>query len=671
MRPLADLYYYVKPGIPRALQIFLRRRLARRIAKRSATVWPVLESAAKPPENWQGWPHGKAFALVLTHDVETARGTERCRQVMELEKELGFRSSFNFVPERYNVSESLREELVREGFEVGVHGLKHDGHLFASRSVFERRAPRINAYLKAWGSEGFRAPSMRSHLEWIGELDIAYDMSTFDTDPFEPNPVGTGTVFPFLVKNLATGRTFVELPYTMPQDFTLFVMLEHDDTRVWEEKLEWLSRRGGMVVVNTHPDYMTPTGSRRTQQEFPMQFYRHLLESIRERHAGQYWHVLPREVARHWRTRHGEKPHVHVINGPGAVSKKAWIDLDNTPHVPFFKPIIAELNRRGHSTVVTARDAFQVCALAEKMGLSCRQIGRHYGKNTAMKVFGLAYRASQLLPLAMREKPDLAVSHGARSQVIAANMLRIPSVVIADYEHAKMPACMRPKWEIVPDVIPSDTLHCAANSVLKYAGIKEDVYVAGFQPDPAILAELRIPDDSIVVTVRPPATEAHYHNPESEGLFAEAMERLWQDPTAFVVLLPRNDKQTAWIRERWPHWFDGGKTVIPDHAVDGLNLLWHSDLAISGGGTMNREAAALKVPVYSIFRGTIGAVDRFLAAEERLVLLTSVEDVRQKISILKRERDTLPDPESLPALRQIVDHIERLLLEDPRKHGRA
>ena len=149
------------------------------------------------------------------------------------------------------------------------------------------------------------------------------------------------------------------------------------------------------------------------------------------------------------------------------------------------------------------------------------------------------------------------------------------------------------------------------------------------------------------------------------------MERLCENPGTFVVLLPRNDKQAAWIRERWPRWFADGKTVIPNHAVDGLNLLYHSDLVISGGGTMNREAAALSVPVYSIFRGTIGAVDRFLEAEGRLVLLTCVDDVREKVRIQKRERGAPPDPESLPALRNIVDHIESLLSGKVRERGNA
>jgi len=669
MALLADLYYHIKPCIPRTVQIALRRIRARRIARSSKARWPILESAAKPPANWQGWPDARDFALVLTHDVETAVGHERCRQVMELERELGFRSAFNFVPERYTVSPALREELACEGFEVGVHGLNHDGHLFASRAVFDRRAPRINTYLKGWGAKGFRAPSMRSHLEWIGELDITHDGSTFDTDPFEPNPDGAGTIFPFLVDNETKGTTYVELPYTMPHDFTLFVLREHRDIHVWEKKLDWLCQRGGMVLVNTHPDYMAPEGSTATDGEYPMALYRRLLEVIRERYEGRYWHVLPGELAGHWQQRADEESHARFLTRPR--SRKIWIDLDNTPHVPFFKPLIAELNRRGHDTVVTARDAFQVCALAEKMNLPCRQIGRHYGKNRLMKLFGLAVRAGQLLPVAMHEKPDLAVSHGARSQVIAANALGIQSVIITDYEHATIPACMRPRWQIAPEAIPSSNLHCAADHVLQYTGIKEDVYVACFKPDPAILEELRIPAGRIVATVRPPATEAHYHNPASEALFAEAMERLCENPGTFVVLLPRNDKQAAWIRERWPRWFADGKTVIPNHAVDGLNLLYHSDLVISGGGTMNREAAALSVPVYSIFRGTIGAVDRFLEAEGRLVLLTCVDDVREKVRIQKRERGAPPDPESLPALRNIVDHIESLLSGKVRERGNA
>jgi len=339
---------------------------------------------------------------------------------------------------------------------------------------------------------------------------------------------------------------------------------------------------------------------------------------------------------------------------------KIWIDLDNTPHVPFFEPIIEELTARGFPLLVTARDAFQVCELADKKGLSYHKVGRHHGKNRALKAAGLILRALQLSRVELREKPVLAVSHGARSQILLSNLLGIPSILIADYEFSQFPPMMRPTWIMAPDTIPDESLRLKTGHVRRYSGIKEDVYVWKLVPDPTLLEELGISDSDIIATVRPPATEAHYHNPESVTLFERFMNRAVETADVKVVLLPRNRRQGELLRNEWPAWFKNGRTIVPSVAVDGLNLLWHSDLVVSGGGTMNREAAALGVPVYSIFRGEIGAVDRHLSAEGRLVLVESVEEVDRRISIVKRSRQAVADGTSKRALNQVVDTIEQI-----------
>jgi predicted glycosyltransferase len=174
------------------------------------------------------------------------------------------------------------------------------------------------------------------------------------------------------------------------------------------------------------------------------------------------------------------------------------------------------------------------------------------------------------------------------------------------------------------------------------------------------MSRLGLDEDHVIVTVRPPANEAHYHNPKSDELFSATIEFLAQASRVKVILVPRNGKQATSVRASWPDLFSGGKMMIPEHAEDGLNLIWYSDLVISGGGTMNREAAALGVPVYSIFRGTIGAVDRYLAANGRLTLLESAEDVRAKIILERRHRAAEPHMES-GALNEIVDHIVTLV----------
>ncbi|MBI2924454.1 MAG: glycosyltransferase [Verrucomicrobia bacterium] len=290
-------YYFLKPLLPWSLRVGLRRLRAGRRRRLYAGVWPIDPAAARPPEGWQGWPEGKQFAMVLTHDVEGQLGLDRCRSLVETEEQLGFRSSFNFVPEgEYRVPAELREELAHRGFEVGVHDLAHDGKLYSSRAGFRDRALRINRYLKAWGAVGFRAGFMLHNLGWLHDLEVKYDSSTFDTDPFEPQPDGVGTIFPFWVPG-AQGKGYMELPYTLTQDFTAFILFRERTIEVWKRKMDWVAAHGGMVLVNVHPDYITFPAASSSRREFPLALYRELLDYARMAYAGRFWHALPREVA--------------------------------------------------------------------------------------------------------------------------------------------------------------------------------------------------------------------------------------------------------------------------------------------------------------------------------------------------------------------------------------
>jgi len=336
---------------------------------------------------------------------------------------------------------------------------------------------------------------------------------------------------------------------------------------------------------------------------------------------------------------------------------KIWIDLDNSPHVPFFAPIIDELQDRGYSIMLTARNAYQVRELADLFHLKYKLIGHHQGKNKIRKLFGVCVRGMQLMPTILKDKPDLALSHGSRSQLIVCAGLRIPSVLILDYECAKRLGLIEPTWYMCPEVIPSSVFRCDPKRVLKYPGIKEDVYVPRFVPDPHIRPALGLDYDDVVVTVRPPATEAHYHRPQSDELFEAVIEFLSRRPEIKIVMLPRNEKQAVHLRNHWPALFANRKIRIPHQVVDGLNLIWHSDLVISGGGTMNREAAALGVPVYSTFRGKIGAVDRYLNDRGRLVLLEGVQDLQTKLRIVRRETFLSPQNANDGALKSIVDQV--------------
>jgi uncharacterized protein len=341
---------------------------------------------------------------------------------------------------------------------------------------------------------------------------------------------------------------------------------------------------------------------------------------------------------------------------------KIWIDLDNSPHVPFFVPIIKELERRGNSTFLTARDCFQVCELADLNHLKYTKLGHHHGKNKIRKLAGLGFRTLQLLPLILREKPDLALSHGSRALMLCSAITRVPCVTIFDYEFASGGVLVNPMhWIMTPEVILDATIQMRKDRVYKYPGIKEDVYVPGFKPDSGLRRSLGLTDDELVVTLRPPASEAHYHNPQSDELFRATVESLSRRPDVRMVMLPRTPKQGAAIKKCWPELFANGKILVPDHAVDGLNLIWNSDLVISGGGTMNREAAALHVPVYSVFRGKIGAVDQYLSRTGRMVLLESPEDVSTRIVLKRRDRSTTTVYGNSVPLDTIVNHLETIL----------
>lgn len=337
--------------------------------------------------------------------------------------------------------------------------------------------------------------------------------------------------------------------------------------------------------------------------------------------------------------------------------KRIWIDLDNSPHVPFFRPIAEELERRGYSVVFTARDCFQVRQLADLMKLNYRSIGHHYGKRKVAKLVGIVVRALQLFPYVLRNWPQLAVSHGSRSMFALASLLRIPTITIIDYEHIRWAWYSGNAWAMLPELIPPTALKLRKNRILRYPGIKEDVYAPSFRPDPTIKRTLGITNEEVVVTLRPPADEAHYHNPESEVLLDAVLEMISQTANIKVVLVPRTAKQESELRMRWPGLFDSGKVIVPKQAVDGLDLIWASDLVISGGGTMNREAAALGVPVYSIFRGKTGAVDEYLTKRGRLVLLQSADEVRTNLKLVRREIGTRNLGMKRDALRAIVDHI--------------
>lgn len=345
----------------------------------------------------------------------------------------------------------------------------------------------------------------------------------------------------------------------------------------------------------------------------------------------------------------------------GNGKKKIWIDMDNSPHVPFFRPIIEELHNKGYDVMLTARDCYQVCKLADLYNMDYQRIGTHHGKHKLVKGFGLLFRAAQLASSVIKGRPDLALSHGSRSQMILSSLLRIPTVMMTDYEYAKGLPFFYPDWIIIPEIIPKISINMHSTQVKRYSGLKEDVYVPSFKPEVGILTKLGIDSRNVVVTVRPPATEAHYFKAESLQLFDAVMDWLESAEKVSIILLPRNENQAAYVREKWPKLFSMGEIIIPAEVVAGLNLIWYSDLVISGGGTMNREAAALGVPVYSIFCGDLGSIDKHLADCGRLTIIQNVEEIREKIALVKKDISLVLEKGNRPALQQIIDNLVVIL----------
>jgi hypothetical protein len=325
LSPAKRFYYVLKPVLPRSLTRKLRRLYAVPTQTDFPLGWPIEDRYVR--FQWDVmrhllgitgrsslpfvhfWPEGHRSSLVLTHDVETAEGQAHVRRVADLEASLGFRSSFNFVPERYSLDHGLLKALREWGFEIGVHGLKHDGKLFSSQDTFARRARRINCYLKGFGAVGFRAPLTHRQPKWMQLLEIEYDLSFFDTDPFEPIPGGIMSVWPFEI-----GR-FIELPYTLVQDYTLTTVLGEKTPRIWMQKVDFLEKYYGIVLVNTHPDYLVDSVTWNVYAEF--------LQAMRIREG--YWHALPRDVAHWWRARSCAGSDADL---PGAVQGKIQLGAE-------------------------------------------------------------------------------------------------------------------------------------------------------------------------------------------------------------------------------------------------------------------------------------------------------------------------------------------------------
>lgn len=308
---------------------------------------------------------------------------------------------------------------------------------------------------------------------------------------------------------------------------------------------------------------------------------------------------------------------------------RIWIDLANSPHVPFFHALIPEFEARGHQVEITARDFAQTVELAMKAGMLPHVIGRHGGGTFRGKAGNLVGRAASLRKWARDRGFNLAVSHNSYAQIAAAAALGIKTVTLMDYEHqpANHLAFRLASKVIVPRAFPTKELRkygASLRKVRRYEGIKEDVYLADFKPDPNFTNTLRrlgIDNEDVLIVARPPAREALYHRFENE-LFDELISILSSRHRMKIILIPRSDVQRTYFEER-----NLTNLIMPAEVLDGANLIASADLVVSAGGTMNREAAALGVPAVSVYAGQWAAIDEALVREGRLERISSREEI--------------------------------------------
>ena len=332
---------------------------------------------------------------------------------------------------------------------------------------------------------------------------------------------------------------------------------------------------------------------------------------------------------------------------------RLWIDLANSPHVPFFKALAKRFIAHGHEIETTAREFAETIPMAHAAGFKPYVTGVHGGRAVPAKVTTLISRAWALARWARKQDFDLAISHNSYSQIVAARALGIKTVTLMDYEHqpANHLAFRLSSRIIVPASFPEESLRrfgASARKVRRYHGTKEDVYLADFEPDPLFgkqLCELGVKLDNVLVLMRPPAHDALYHRFQNT-LFDEALAMLLADPRVQVILLPRSEAQRVMYTRK--------NLIVPESPLDGPNLIAASDLVISAGGTINREAAALGVPAASIYAGKWAAVDEALVREHRLMRIADADQLRE---LAVRKKDRVKPRRSLEVIDQVVQLI--------------
>jgi predicted glycosyltransferase len=299
---------------------------------------------------------------------------------------------------------------------------------------------------------------------------------------------------------------------------------------------------------------------------------------------------------------------------------RIWVDCTAAAHPLVLRPIVERLEAQGHEVFITAREYGQTLGILDRLGLPYTTVGSHGGASSFGKARALAGRSARLARVVWERRPELAIAHGSVDLAIVSALFRVPSAQMQDYEFAGMQrriAFRVARRVLVPDSIPLDRLErigAREAKLVRYPGLKEEYYLAGFEPDRAVLAELGLDPERIIVVMRPPPETSEYHAPND--VYGQALARLAAEPEAQVVLIPRTDRQGDEARA-----LGAPNVIVPERAIDAQSLIAFADLVVSAGGTMNREAVALGTPVFTTFAGEMGGVDEALIAEGRLRVL--------------------------------------------------
>ena len=334
-----------------------------------------------------------------------------------------------------------------------------------------------------------------------------------------------------------------------------------------------------------------------------------------------------------------------------------WFDFDNTPHVPLYRPILRELRARGVDTFVTSRLHAQTEDLLQMWGIPHHPVGTYGGKSQWKKIANLFQRAHALTRIARRQPITLAVSHNSRTHMIASKWLGLRYLGMDDYEYSEQRlANLLADYLLLPVYISDERLVRAGfnlKKVIRYHGLKEEIYLRDFVPEKGFRRTLGVQEQTILVTLRPPSTTANYHDEKSEMLFRKCLQHFSSVPNTFCLIVNRTNAERHLVSQTL---VDQGKAGWLPRAVDGLQLLWHSDLMLGGGGTMNREAAQLGLPTYSIFSGRRPAVDEYLQSQGKLHFVNDEKEV-ESIPVRKREIQGSYHPSNVNLASWITDLI--------------